>query len=314
MIILNHQHLYYFWVVAKEGSVARACEKLFLAQATVSGQIIQLEKFFGRRLFTRAKKKMDLTDDGKLVFEYSDRIFDVSRELMGALQDRVGRKVIRMNLGIVPQIPLQLAERLLHRLTQYRPKVLPTIAEGPLKQLLNGLQTHHLDLVFSHVSIPEEEGKGYIQIQVGEMPIDFVAAPSLAAKVKRFPQDLSKIPLLLPARPNPIRELVENFLYDRDCKPEIAGEAQDVELLRFLTLKGVGAAPLVRMVTALDVRSGKLTRLNRRPTGLTKTEWLIARKRHALNPVAQYLLKHFRINAPSGSLPRRTGHNPTPTR
>jgi len=69
MIILNHQHLYYFWVVAKEGSVARACEKLFLAQPTVSGQIIQLEKFFGRRLFTRDKKKMDLTDDGKLVFE-----------------------------------------------------------------------------------------------------------------------------------------------------------------------------------------------------------------------------------------------------
>jgi len=296
MIILNHQHLYYFWVVAKEGSVARACEKLFLAQPTVSGQIIQLEKFFGRRLFTRDKKKMDLTDDGKLVFEYSDRIFDISRELLSALKDRAGRDVIRMRLGIVPQIPLQMAERLLHLITRFRPKVLPTIAEGPLQHLLNGLQTHDLDLVFSHVSIPEEEGKGYIQIQAGQMPIDFVAAPYLAEKIKRFPEDLSKIPLLLHARPNPIRELVDNFLFEHDCKPGVAGEAQDVELLRVLTLKGVGAAPLNRMITASDVKSGKLIRLNKRPTGITTTEWLIARKRHALNPVARYLLKHFRFN------------------
>jgi DNA-binding transcriptional LysR family regulator len=230
---------------------------------------------------------MELTDDGKLVFEYSDRIFDISRELMGTLKDQAGRNVVRMQLGIVPQIPLQLAERLLHLITRFRPKVLPTIVEGPLKQLLTGLQTHNLDLVYSHVSIPEEEGKGYIQIQVGQMPIDFVAAPALAEKIKRFPEDLSKVPLLLHARPNPVRELVENFLYDHDCNPGIAGEAQDVELLRVLTLKGVGAAALNRLITTSDVKSGKLIRLNKRPTGLTTTEWLIARKRHALYPVAR---------------------------
>jgi len=295
MIILNHQHLYYFWVVAREGSIARACEKLFLTQSTVSGQIIQLESFLNRRLFTREKKRMQMTDDGRLVFEYADRIFDTSRELMDTLKDRPRRKALRMQLGIVPQIPLQMAERLLDVLSRFRPKVQLEIVEGPLRQLLDDLKTHDLDLVFSHVPVPEEEAKGFLQKQTGHMPIDFCAAPSVAAKVKRFPQDLAAVPILMPARPNPIREQVEHFLYDHDCKPEIAGEAQDVELLRFLTLKGLGAAPLNRLVASSDCKSGKLIRINRQPTGLFKTEWLIARRRHSLNPAARFILKTFHV-------------------
>ena len=40
---LNYHHLFYFWNVAREGSVVKACEKLHLAQPTISGQIRALE-------------------------------------------------------------------------------------------------------------------------------------------------------------------------------------------------------------------------------------------------------------------------------
>ncbi len=43
---LNYQHLYYFWTVAKEGSISRACEKLQLAQPTISGQLAARERFY----------------------------------------------------------------------------------------------------------------------------------------------------------------------------------------------------------------------------------------------------------------------------
>ena len=50
---LNYHHLLYFWVVAREGSVARASEQLRLAQPTVSGQIQALEQALGEKLFAR---------------------------------------------------------------------------------------------------------------------------------------------------------------------------------------------------------------------------------------------------------------------
>jgi LysR family transcriptional regulator, transcriptional activator of nhaA len=36
---INYQHLYYFWTVAKQGSISAACEVLHLAQPTISGQL-----------------------------------------------------------------------------------------------------------------------------------------------------------------------------------------------------------------------------------------------------------------------------------
>ena len=50
---LNYHHLLYFWAVAKNGSVSRACEELRLAQPTISGQIRALEGILGEKLFAR---------------------------------------------------------------------------------------------------------------------------------------------------------------------------------------------------------------------------------------------------------------------
>ena len=44
---LNYQHLFYFWQVAKVGSITKACDKLGLAQPTISNQITLLEKSLG---------------------------------------------------------------------------------------------------------------------------------------------------------------------------------------------------------------------------------------------------------------------------
>ena len=89
MIPLNHQHLYYFWVVAREGSVSKAAEKLFLTQPTVSGQLAQLEKFLGKKLFAREKNRLVLTEEGRFVLDYANHIFNTSEEMLEALQHGV---------------------------------------------------------------------------------------------------------------------------------------------------------------------------------------------------------------------------------
>ena len=39
----NYRHLYYFWVVAKEGGIARAAERLDMAVQTISAQVRELD-------------------------------------------------------------------------------------------------------------------------------------------------------------------------------------------------------------------------------------------------------------------------------
>ena len=53
MEFLNYHHLRYFWVVAKEGGLRKAAEKLNISQPTISAQIAALEGLVGDKLFRR---------------------------------------------------------------------------------------------------------------------------------------------------------------------------------------------------------------------------------------------------------------------
>ena len=91
---LNYHHLLYFWVVAREGSLARASAELRLAQSTISGQIRALERSLGEKLFTKSGRRLVLTEIGRIVYRYADEIFGLGRELQDTLQGaraRAGR-------------------------------------------------------------------------------------------------------------------------------------------------------------------------------------------------------------------------------
>jgi LysR family transcriptional activator of nhaA len=68
MAWLNYHHLLYFWTVAREGTIARACGQLHLTQPTISGQLRALEKAIGAKLFERVGRNLALTDTGRVVY------------------------------------------------------------------------------------------------------------------------------------------------------------------------------------------------------------------------------------------------------
>src|SRR4051812_2553433 len=83
---LNYHHLLYFWTVARDGSIARACTRLHLTQPTISKQLRMLEKALGTRLFERQGRHLVLTDMGQVVYRYADEIFSLGRELQRSLE------------------------------------------------------------------------------------------------------------------------------------------------------------------------------------------------------------------------------------
>ena len=78
---LNYHHLYYFWMVAKEGTVSAAAERLHLARPTVTSQIRDLENSVGQKLFRHKGRALVLTEFGQDVFRYADEIFAIGHEL-----------------------------------------------------------------------------------------------------------------------------------------------------------------------------------------------------------------------------------------
>src|SRR5919198_1525524 len=89
---LNYHHLLYFWVTAREGSVTRASEQLYLSQPTVSAQIRVLERSLGEQLFVRSGRNLVLSEVGRVVFRYAEEIFSLGRELTDTLRDRTANR------------------------------------------------------------------------------------------------------------------------------------------------------------------------------------------------------------------------------
>lgn len=63
---MNYHHLYYFKVIAEEGSVSKAAQKLHIGQPTLSAQLKQFEESLQITLFERQHKKLILTEQGKV--------------------------------------------------------------------------------------------------------------------------------------------------------------------------------------------------------------------------------------------------------
>jgi LysR family transcriptional activator of nhaA len=73
---LNYNHLFYFYLVATEGSITKASAILNLTPQTISGQITSFESLIGVNLFDRKGKKLHLSEMGKLISTMQKKFFN----------------------------------------------------------------------------------------------------------------------------------------------------------------------------------------------------------------------------------------------
>lgn len=295
MIPLNYHHLYYFYVVAKEGSIVKAKEKLFLAQPTISGQLRELEAQLGRPLFERRKQRLYLTEQGRFVLDYAQRIFDLGTELADALKDRPPEGRLRVQIGLVTGTPRAIAQALVEHLLAAFPKAHLTVREDDLADLAEELRAYRLDLILSDTPVSGQDGEEFISRLAGRVPVVLAAAPRLARKLGPLPHGLNGAPMLLPAQPSQVYHQVLDLLARWKVKPDVVAEVQDVELARRLAIAGHGVVPINRVTLRSPHSAGKLVTLPARPLGVYETVYLIARQRRWLNPLAERALDRFRL-------------------
>ncbi len=102
---LNYHHLYYFRVIANEGGIAKAAEKLRLGQPTLSLQLKQLEEMVGKPLFERRNRKMILTEAGRSALDYANEIFRLGDEMLEVLKDRTINNQTHLQIGALDSVP-----------------------------------------------------------------------------------------------------------------------------------------------------------------------------------------------------------------
>jgi len=98
--MLNLKHLYYFHVFAQELSTTRAATRLLISAPALSNQIKELEGFLGFKLAERVRGKFQVTDLGKTILEYTERIFLPYEELRHKISSKLNFKTEHLQIGI----------------------------------------------------------------------------------------------------------------------------------------------------------------------------------------------------------------------
>ncbi len=248
---INYHHLMYFWVVAREGSIVRACEELQLSQPTISGQIAKLEKSLKTKLFRRIGRGLELTEEGRMLFRYADEIFTIGREMIEAIKGRPTGRPMQFTVGVADVLPKLAVHRLLEP-TCYLDEPMELVChDGKLDALLADLALFKLDVVLSDTAATGHARVRVFNHLLGSCEVAIYGTADLAEKYgDDFPRSMTDAPWLLPTVGTSLRRDLERWFDQLDIRPKLVGEFADSGLMKAFGQAGMGLFPVPVAVDA----------------------------------------------------------------
>ncbi len=249
MKFLNYHHLRYFWVVAKEGGLRKAADKLHVSQPTISVQITALEGMLGEKLFRRGERALVLTESGHRVLNYAEEIFSLGQELLDDARQRPSARPLRVHIGITDSLPKLVSYEIIKPIFKLEQPVHAVCREGKVADLLGQLAAYRLDIVLADEPAPSSLPIKVFNHLLGECDVTFCAERKLAATLKRkFPQSLNEAPVLLPAGDTVLRRSLEQWFQAKEIRPRVVAEFDDAALMKMAAADGLGFFALPTLV------------------------------------------------------------------
>jgi len=286
----SYKHLYYFWVVAKEGGISRAAEKLDMAVQTVSAQVRELERSLGYALLKPAGRGLVLTEAGQAAVQQADQIFQLGEDLPALVRDAVSTPTVRLAAGISDGLPKLVVHRILQPVIA-EPHLRLICHEGEFDDLLGDLALHRLDIVLSDRAAPTNPNFKLYSHAIGSSTLAWYGTKDMVKAAKQdFPRSLGHVPVLLPTTHTAVRARVDHWFEQRAIRPRIVGEFEDSALLKTFGASGMGIFPAAEWVHEDLLAHYAVQRLG--PCdGVTEHFFAIGTEKKVLHPLVQRLLR-----------------------
>lgn len=273
-----------FLAVAEERSFSRAAAKVHRTQPAVSQAVKRLEEELGEQLFDRSSKSGTLTDAGRVLQNYGQRLVRLAEETESAMRElrdlRRGRVLIGANeAAIHTLLPL------MARFRRKVPQIAIDVRRVPARQIAVEVQQGSLD--FGALTFrPAEEG--LLEVAVGSDELVLLVPPThpFAGRGQVSMQDVAGEPIVAHNDPSPARERVLRIFEEQHIAlnmvialPSLDGIKRAVEL-------GLGVALLPRRCAVTELASRRLVAVP--VTGISRRRQLIlvcrnAHRSHAAN-------------------------------
>ena len=289
---INFHHLFCFHAIATGGGLAEASRKLSIGTSALSIQMKQFEAELDAKLFERSRRRLDLTETGRMVLDYAKEIFRLGSEMVESLNDQTSSDRVHLQIGVLDTIPKHLTLRLTEEALSGG-KATVSVFEDKSQDLLHQLIEHRIDLVLTNRTPSSAVGKLYVK-RIARLPLWIVGTKAFLKLKENFPKSLGGEPLIVPTAESSVRLEIDSFFKRHHVEPLILGEAQDVAIQELLALRGLGMTVVPEFAIQEHLDQKRLHRIGK--LGDAEEElFLVAAARRIENPVAASLMRKFRI-------------------
>jgi LysR family transcriptional regulator, transcriptional activator of nhaA len=286
---INYNHLLYFWVVARTGSVTKASEELRVAQPTVSTQLRMLEESLGVQLFDRSARGMTLTSAGQMVMRHADEMFRLGNDLVRALSAGDTSQPQPLQVGTADAVPKIMVRSLLMPALQKGLASGIVCREWRVDHLLNELHMHRLDIVLCDQILSPLIRRQTMSYEVGSSTITLCATKDLTQKLRRgFPRSLDGAPMVAPSDNSALREKLDSWFATNNIHPRMIVETEDRSLAHYFATAGVGIVCVASVKVDEVCRQFELEKIGVLK-GVSETYYAVAVERAHQHPAVTHI-------------------------
>lgn len=246
-----------FYYVAKEGSISKTAERLFITQPAVSRSIRQLEGKIGSMLFFRTSKGVKLTNEGNILFNYIEQAFNFLYLGEKKLLQMKNLESGEICIGVGDSICKRYLIPYLKRYNTDYPGIKIHIKNQRSYEIINMLKYGKIDLGIINLPIEDE------QLRITKV-MDIHDCFAVGEKYKCLAEapvsikDLIKYPMMLVQKGSNSRKFIEDFFLENGISIKPDFELDNFELLAQFAMINLGVACIVKEFFPEEIETGQL--------------------------------------------------------
>ncbi len=282
-----------FYYVARDLSFSSASDRLYISQSAVSQSVKLLEEKMNCRLFIRNTKRVRLTREGEMLFEYISQAFNFIRAGERRVSELRSLESGEVRIGASDTICKYYLLPYFKKFISLYPNINIQVTNRTSPMCIELLNNGAVDVIV--VNIPQKMDKNHNIRELKEIQDVFIAGNNFAQLQDRVLQleELAAYPLLMLEKNTITREFIDSYLKQKGISltPEI--ELGSVDLLVELAKIGLGISFVVRDYIARELANGEVFVLNIKETIPQRKLGIITHRRIPVSLAAQKFVQLF---------------------
>ena len=261
------RRLQVFHTVARLLSFTKAAETLHMTQPAVTFQVRQLEEYFNTRLFDRTHNRISLTDAGRRVFDYADRIFELYAEMENGVREITGEISGALTIGASTTIAEYMLPTLLGDFSARYPEVSIHLKVSNSEGIVSMVESNAIDLGVVESPVGN---KNLVVETCKQDELVAIVPPShpLAKRQEIQFRDLLDYPFICREEGSGTREVINDYLdHLPDCAAgiKVSMELGSPEAVKGAVEAGMGVSVVSKATVQKELRLNTLVTLTLDP-------------------------------------------------